>query len=81
MEELGLFLSTLVKFNEGEPLRKEFVKRIEDYFIFKWSHDRLLAFNDDDGKFMLDQLPFDVQYRIFTEFLYLEFLEKYRCTF
>ena len=44
------FLGTLRRFNNNYNLNDKFKNRIENYFSYKWSNDRNLAFIDEDDK-------------------------------
>lgn len=43
IEELGIFFSTMRKFNQGAPLSEDFVKQFENYFHYRWDRDKLVA--------------------------------------
>ena len=51
----------LSRFNNGNPLNKELITKIEDFFDYYWSNNRLAAMsNEQDIRFM-DELPYYVQ--------------------
>jgi hypothetical protein len=54
---------------------------MEDHFDFKWKNDKLLAFTDDADASICDQLPEDVLLRIYSDFLFEDFLASYEKLF
>ena len=48
------FFSLLSRFNDGNPLDKDFIEKVEAYFSHKWTHDRRLALQDDEDRATLD---------------------------
>lgn len=58
------------------PLKEEFKQRIENYFNYRMTKDRSLAFQDNEDLYMMQQLPEEVQSMIFTKFLYVHFLQQ-----
>jgi hypothetical protein len=53
-------------------------KRIEDYFAYKWNMDRTIAISSESDKSLLEQLPQDVQNRIYKDFLFSTFIRRFR---
>ena len=51
---------------------------IEAFFEYKWNKDKSLALQEESDKAFLEQLPEDVQVAIITNFLYSDFLERFR---
>ena len=76
---LALFLGTMKKFNNEAPLRNS--ERINDYFKYRWSHDRNLAVSTDQDKDLLDQLPKRLQIKLYTKYLFEDFMELYKQIF
>lgn len=74
---LSTFLNTMEKFNEGIPLDATLSKEIVDYFEYRWRMDRGFCFQSSADQFMLDQIPTSISRRIFMEFVYDDFLERY----
>jgi len=58
-------------------MRKDLREKITEYFEYKWNMDRNLAIDGDIEKAMLEQLPDNVQDKLYFGFLFAEFI----CTF
>jgi len=56
----------------------EFNKELEDYFNYRWSSNKNNAVSTQQDIDLLEQLPFIVQFKIFSEFLFKHFLFTYR---
>ena len=54
---LTQFINLLTRFNSGKPLNKEFTDKMYEFFDYKWSHDLLMAIDDDSEIALLEQLP------------------------
>jgi hypothetical protein len=80
-DKLSLFLGTLNRFNQDQPLDKDYKKMIEEYFEYRWRMVRNTAVSDEADRDLLDQLPMVVQTQIFTDFLYKDFMTRYSLYF
>ena len=40
---LSLFMSTLRRYNTDKPLNSEFKLKVEQYFKYRWSQDKMLT--------------------------------------
>lgn len=78
-EALNRFFSMICKFNGGRPINTMLKEKLEKYFEYRWAHDRnfALGINNEQDREMLEQLPEDVQIKIY-KFLFSEFLFKFR---
>lgn len=78
-DTLNRFFSMICKFNGGRPINTQLKEKLEKYFEYRWAHDRnfALGINNEQDREMLDQLPEDVQIKIY-KFLFSEFLFKFR---
>lgn len=47
--ELSKWILLLARFNNGQPLDKELIERIEDFFNYYWNNNRISAINCDSG--------------------------------
>ena len=72
--ELTRFFGLMKKFNGGKSINYELQLKIEKYFDYKWSNDKLMAINDEDEIAILSQLPLEVQDNLLTKFLFSDFL-------
>ena len=69
------------RFNDNIPLRDATQAEIERHFQFRWVKDLNLAINTQQDRDLLDQLPKVIQNKIYTEFLFKNFLETYTTFF
>ena len=75
---LAKWIALLARFNNSTPLKKELVERIEDYFVYYWSKNRLSVINSDSGVRFMSELPASAQEEIFVEYLYADFINDYK---
>lgn len=60
-KDLTKWVSLLARFNGGNPLGKELISSIENFFDYYWEYNRLEALKTDMDLLFLDQLPHYVQ--------------------
>lgn len=72
---LQQFLCQLVFFNGGMPLSKDFTTSIHQFFLYRWQKDRNVAIREN--MLIFQQLPDDVQNKLYTTYLFQNFLQKY----
>ena len=53
-------------------------RNIEQFFNYKWQFDRNQAIDDEEEMAILEQLPEEVQNKIYTNFLFKEFLHIFQ---
>ena len=76
-EELSRFFVLIQKFNNGMPIEAEFKLRIEHYMQYKWQNDKNMAITLKEKEEIMEQIPTDVQDRLYCEFLFKDFLRKF----
>ena len=59
-KDLSKWVSLLARFNNSTPLDKELISKIEDYFNYYWSNNRLRVINSESGQRFMSELPFTV---------------------
>jgi len=80
-KDLSKWIALLSRFNNGNPLNKDLITKIEDFFDYYWQNNRLAAIqNETDLRFM-DELPYYVQGEIIIDYLFTDFLYIYRSYF
>lgn len=47
----------LSKFNGGEPMNKDVLTKIEDFFQFYWTNNKMMAFQKETDKRIISELP------------------------
>lgn len=55
--------------------------KIEQYFEYKWVHDRNQAIDEPEELAFLDQLPMETQNMLYRDYLYKDFLYEFRFVF
>lgn len=78
---LEAFFDLLRKMNGGQLFNVELQHMIEDHFDYRWKNDKNAAIDDNEEKALLEQLPASVQDLIYTDFLFQNFLQKFRLFF
>ena len=68
----------LQKFNKNQSIDLVLKRRIEDYFEYKWIHDKNHAFENPEEQRLFMELPQDTQIMIFRNYLYRDFLKSFR---
>ena len=80
-EKLEMFFLLLQKFNYGRQLNLQLQSDIRAYMDYKWNNDKNNFLLTDEDKGLLAQLPDTVVTNIYTDFLYKDFLFKFRRLF
>ena len=71
----------ILHFNKGKPLNDHLKIQIEQYFSYKWANDHNQGLDDDWELQILDELPVEVQDKLYFGFLFTDFLEKFSTFF
>lgn len=77
-ENLAKFLGLLTKFNEGRPLDPDMVANINDTMSYRWKHNRNNFLLDAADQTLFNQLPNDIKTRIYSDFVFSDFIYKFR---
>jgi len=80
-KDLSKWIALLSRFNNGNPLSKEMISKVEDFFEYYWDNNRLSAINSIEGERFMSELPMGVQIEIYVDYLFCDFLFKYRFYF
>ena len=80
-ENLAKFFGLMRRFNANVEVEYSLKTTIEAFFDYKWQFDRNQAIDDEEELAMLEQLPEEVQNKIYTNFLFKEFLKTFSQTF
>lgn len=76
-KDLSQWIALLQRFNNGNPLNKELITKIEDFFDYFWDNNRLSALSGETDLRFMDELPKTVQCEIFVDYLFNDFLYNY----
>ena len=79
--DLIKWIALLARFNNGMPLNKDLITSIEDFFNYYWENNRLSAITSNEGNRFMSELPHSVQGEIYVDYLFQDFLFKYRSYF
>ena len=77
-KDLSKWIALLSRFNNGNPLNKELITKIEDFFDYYWQNNRMSAIENEMDQRFMDELPFYVQGEIIIDYLFTDFLYAYR---
>ena len=75
------FFGTIQQYNGKKQMDEDLQDEIEQHFDYRWTNDKLSAFKTSDDEAVFNQLPIDTQVMMYKEFLFEEFLTKYKRTF
>lgn len=76
-KDLSKWISLLSRFNNGNPLKKEMITEIEDFFNYYWDNDRMQALCSESDLKFIDQLPVNLKEMILIDYLFADFIYKY----
>lgn len=79
--DLSKWIAMLSKFNGGQPLSKEIISRIEDFFEYYWTNNRLVAMQSEIDLRFLSELPDTITQKIYIEYLFKDFLYMFKNIF
>lgn len=80
-EDLQKWIALLSRYNDGNPISKELITKIEDFFNYYWEHNRMSAVSRKQDQRYMAELPDTVQCEIFIGYLFQDFLYTYRFYF
>lgn len=80
-KDLSKWIALLSRFNNGNPLNKELITKIEDFFDYYWDNNKLSALTTEADNRFISELPHSVQSQIFIDYLFTDFLYKYKFYF
>mmetsp|Transcript_42741 Transcript_42741/g.65654 ORF Transcript_42741/g.65654 Transcript_42741/m.65654 type:complete len:242 (+) Transcript_42741:998-1723(+) len=76
--QLSVFLTVLKKYNGNQALKGSFVNEVEKYFLYRWSCERNRVIASEKERDMLAELPKQVQFSIYIDFLYKGLFSIYK---
>ena len=65
-DQLNKFFQVMKKFNNGKTLPKRFTNNVHQYIKYRSQKDKNLAISIKKDRDILDQLPLEVQDRLYT---------------
>lgn len=77
-DELEMFFTMLRMFNNGNHIEGNLKQRIENFLGFKWINDKNNYLITEEDRYLFSQLPPSCKIEIYTNFLFKEFLFKFR---
>jgi hypothetical protein len=80
-KNLSKFVLLLAKFNNGLPMKRDIITKIEDFFDYYWVNDILRALKTEKDEMFISQLPDQVVQQILMEFLFKDYLYLFKANF
>ena len=80
-KDLSKWISLLSRFNNGNPLNKELITKIEDFFTYYWDNNRMQVLSSESDLRFISELPPSMQSQILIDYLFNDFLYKYKAYF
>ena len=71
---LSKFFGLIKQFNKGQSIKNDMKIRIEEYFDYRWRNDKNQSISTPEDKALVEQLPIEIQRKIYTDFLFMGFL-------
>jgi len=76
--ELSKWLALVSRFNNGRPLKKSLVQKIEDHFEYYWANNKQAAFKTVEDQRFMNELPKGMRRHIYLNYLFKDFLYFFR---
>ena len=76
-ENLSKWFGLIKRFNSGKPLDQDLKDAIEDYFDYRWAHDKNMSFGKEYEN-ITEQLPMHVLRRIYSDYLFKPFRNNFK---
>ena len=76
-DTLAKFFGVLKHYNGGQPINHSLKLRMESHFDHIWNNDKNLALISPEDEALLNQLPVEIQNRLYTDFLFVDFLNVF----
>lgn len=77
-DNLSKFFGLIKQFNKGQDIKFDLKVQIENFFDYRWSNDKNQCISEESDKALLNQLPVDVRRMIYTDFLFMRFLNYFQ---
>lgn len=76
-KDLNRFFNLISRYNQRIHIKNEVRENIERHMVYRWNNDKNLAISKEEDIQLLTELPDDVKTRIFKNFLFSNFLERF----
>ena len=80
-KNLTKWIAMLSKYNNGVALKRQLILDIEEFFTFYWENNRLQAFISESGERFMSELPESTIQNIYLDYLFQEFIYRYKSWF
>ena len=77
-EQLENFFIFITKYNDRMPMNQGLRERFTSHFQFGWRNNRLNFLLAEEDRAMFSQLETSLQVRILTDFIFRDFLFRFR---
>ena len=79
--DLSKWIAMLSKYNGGQPMSKDIITQIEDFFGFYWSNNKMKAFQTSTDTRFMHELPESVTQQIYINYVFQDFIYKFGTLF
>lgn len=69
-KDLSKWIALLAKYNSGNPMSKELITAIEQFFSFYWTSNKMNAFQSNIDKRFMEELPESVIQQIYIDYVF-----------
>lgn len=80
-KDLSKWIAMLAKYNNGNPMSKELITAIEQFFSYYWANNKMNAFASNIDKKFMDQLPETTVQQIYIDYVFQDYVYKFRHQF
>jgi len=77
-DKLSRFFGNLKQFNKGRSIDHDMKIRIEDFMDYRWSNNKNNAITSAEDNAIMDQLPLEIQRKVYSDFLFKNFLKNFK---
>lgn len=76
--DLAKWIAMLSKYNGGQPMDKDVITKIEDFFQYYWSNNKMQCFKSETDKRFIGELPGEVSEEIYIDYVFQDFVYKFQ---
>uniref|UniRef100_A0A7S3FW38 Cyclic nucleotide-binding domain-containing protein n=1 Tax=Strombidium rassoulzadegani TaxID=1082188 RepID=A0A7S3FW38_9SPIT len=77
-ESLSKWFGLIKRFNSSRSIPLDLKLKIEEYFDYRWINDKNQAVSTEEDIKLLNQLPPSVQRKIYSDFLFEQFIKNFK---
>jgi hypothetical protein len=69
------------RFNNNQAIDRKLTQEIEDFLYLIWEKDKTQALKVSEDRMIYRELPHTIRYKIYTDFLFYDFLKTFKFLF